>query len=67
MVLELKLQKVGKAITAVFPGEALRKLNVQTGDSIFLSESPDGFRVTAQDPNFQDVIRSTEKVMQLAK
>ena len=53
MVLELKLRKVGNSIGAVFPKEALARLNAADGDSLFLTESPDGsFRVTSRSPDF---------------
>jgi putative addiction module antidote len=47
MVAELKLRKVGNSVGVVFPKEVLAKLNVRTGDSICLTEGPDGgLRVT---------------------
>jgi putative addiction module antidote len=47
MVLELKLRKVGNSVGVVLPKEALAKLNVREGDSICLTDAPDGsLRVT---------------------
>ena len=63
MVVELKLRQVGNSVGAVLPKEALARLNVGEGDSLFLTETPDGFRVTAHDPNFEKVMKSVEKVM----
>jgi putative addiction module antidote len=47
MVLELKLRKVGNSVGVVLPKEAMAKLNVQEGDSLCLTDAPDGsLRVT---------------------
>lgn len=63
MMVELKLRQVGNSVGTVIPKEALARLNVGEGDSLFLTETPDGFRVTAHDPNFDKVMKSAEKVM----
>jgi putative addiction module antidote len=53
MVLELKLRKVGNSVGLVLPKEALSRMNVAEGDSVFLTESQDGaLRVTSQSPDF---------------
>lgn len=36
----------------ILPKEALDALNVGDGDTIYLTAGPDGFRVTANDPEF---------------
>jgi putative addiction module antidote len=47
MVLELKLRRVGNSVGVVLPKEALARLNVGEGDSLTLTEAPDGgLRVT---------------------
>ncbi len=47
MVLELKLRKVGNSVGVVLPKEALMRLKVGAGDSLTLTDSPDGsLRVT---------------------
>jgi putative addiction module antidote len=47
MVLELKLRKVGNSVGVVLPKEALSRLNVEEGDTLALTEAPDGsLRVT---------------------
>jgi putative addiction module antidote len=42
MVLELKLRKVGNSVGVVLPKEALAHLKVGAGDTISLTEAPDG-------------------------
>ena len=52
MTVELKLRKVGNSVGLVLPKEALARLNVKEGEALYLTEAPDGFRVTASDPEF---------------
>lgn len=52
MVLELKLRKVGNSVGLVLPKEALAHLKVQEGDTVTLTESQDGMRLTASSPEF---------------
>ena len=47
MVLELKVRKIGNSVGVALPREALARLNVQEGDTLTLSDAPDGrLRVT---------------------
>jgi putative addiction module antidote len=63
MVVELKLRKVGNSIGVVLPKEALARLNAAEGDSVFLTESPDGgLRVTTQSPEFAKKMKVFESV-----
>ena len=52
MVLELKLRKVGNSVGLVLPREALAHLKVEEGDTVTLTESQDGMRLTASNPEF---------------
>ena len=47
MVIELKLRKVGNSVGVVLPKEALALLKVGEGDTVALTDSPNGgLRVT---------------------
>jgi putative addiction module antidote len=63
MTLELKLRKVGNSLGAVFSKEALSRLNAKEGDSLYLTEAPDGFRITSADPDFGKQLESAQKIM----
>jgi putative addiction module antidote len=52
MILELKLRKVGNSVGVVLPKEALTHLKVAEGDTLTLTESQDGVRLTAGNPDF---------------
>ena len=64
MLVELKLRAVGNSVGVVLPKEALSHLNAEVGDTLFLTEAPDGgFRVTAHNPAFAKQMASAEKIM----
>ncbi len=52
MNLELKLRKVGNSLGVVLPKEALAHLKAEEGDSVLLTETPDGFHVSATNQDF---------------
>jgi putative addiction module antidote len=53
MVLELKLRKIGNSVGIVLPKEALAHMQVEEGDTVCLTEAPDGaLRIAASDVEF---------------
>lgn len=64
VIVELKLRALEDSVGAVFPKEALTRMVVLSGDSIYLTEFPDGrFRLTPFDPDFTDTMEIAEKGM----
>lgn len=64
MVLELKLRKVGNSVGVVLPKEALSRLDAADGDTIVLTEAPDGsFRLTANKAEFAAQMKVAEDVV----
>jgi putative addiction module antidote len=59
----LKLTRVGNSVGIVLPKEALARLHVRAGDKLYLTESPEGYRVTPYDPAFAAQFTAAEKVM----
>lgn len=59
----LKLTQVGNSLGAIFPKDLLAKLNLEKGDEIFLTESPDGYRITKSDPEFEAQMAVARDVM----
>jgi putative addiction module antidote len=49
----LKLTKIGNSTGVVLPKEVLAKLNVEQGDTVYLTEAADGMRITPYDPDFE--------------
>ena len=62
-MLALKITKVGNSAGLVLPKEALAKLRVEQGDTVFLTETPDGFRITPYDPEFERQMTLARRVM----
>ena len=59
----LKLTQIGNSVGVVLPKEALAALKLEKGDSVHLTESPDGFRLTAYDPEFGRQMKLAENIM----
>lgn len=62
-MLTLTLTAVGNAIGVVLPQEALKKLNLAQGDQLYLTESPDGFRLTPYNQAFATQMTEARRIM----
>lgn len=58
---KLKIRKVGNSAGVTLPKELLSRLNVAEGDSVILTETPDGFLVTPFDPEFEAAMDAFEE------
>jgi putative addiction module antidote len=59
----LKITKVGNSAAIILPKELLARLRVALGDTLYATESPDGVRLTASDPDFAAQMAVAEDVM----
>lgn len=59
----LKLRKIGNSVGTLIPQETLAALNVAEGDTLYLTESPDGFRLTPYDPEFEEQMKLAREIM----
>ena len=59
----LKLTQVGNSVGAIFPKEMLTRLNLAKGDELYLTESPDGLRVTVHNPEFESQMKLAREIM----
>jgi putative addiction module antidote len=63
-MLKLKVTTVGSSTGFILPKEALARLKIAKGDSVFFTEAPDGsYRLTAYDPEFKRQMALAEAVM----
>ena len=62
-MIALKLTRVGNSTGVVLPKEALARLKVNAGDTVYLTESPDGFRITPYEPGFEEQMEVARGVM----
>lgn len=59
----LKLTQIGNSVGAVFPKELLVQLKLEKGDTFYVTESPDGLRITPNDPVFEAQMQLAREVM----
>lgn len=59
----LKITKIGNSAGIVLPKELLARLRVGLGDEVYVSEAPDGIRITASDPSFAEQMEVAERIM----
>jgi putative addiction module antidote len=62
-MVKLKLTTVGSSTGLILPKEVLSRLYVVKGDSVFLTESPDGVRITPYNPEFEEQMTLARKFM----
>ena len=62
-MVKLKLTTVGSSTGLMLPKAVLARLNVVKGDSVFLTESPDGVRITPYNPEFEEQMTLARKFM----
>jgi putative addiction module antidote len=59
----LKLTKIGNSLGLILPKEVLARLKLAKGDEIFITESPEGYRITPHNPAFEAQMKAARKVM----
>jgi len=59
----LKLTQIGNSVGKVLPKEALARLKLGKGASIFLTETPDGYALTPCDPALEEEIKAGREFM----
>jgi putative addiction module antidote len=63
MNIPLKVTQIGNSLGVILPKEALTALNVEKGDTVMLTPAPGGFRITANDPAFEERMEIARKIM----
>ncbi|MEO6911643.1 MAG: AbrB/MazE/SpoVT family DNA-binding domain-containing protein [Edaphobacter sp.] len=59
----MKITTIGNSVGIVLPKEVLRKLRVAKGDSLYLSDTPEGIQLTPYDQNFAEEMDAAKRVM----
>jgi putative addiction module antidote len=59
----LKLTQIGNSVGLILPKEVLAKLDVTKGDEVYLTESPDGVRLTVHNPEFEAQMKAAREIM----
>ena len=61
--MELKLRKVGNSVALIVPKHVREKMGVKEGDTLYLTETPDGYRIGPYDPEFSRQMELAEEGM----
>ena len=55
--------RIGNSTGVILPKEVTARLKVKQGDTVFLTETPDGYSITAYDPEFESQMESARRGM----
>jgi putative addiction module antidote len=60
----LTITSIGNSVGVVLPKEVISEMNVQKGDKLFLTRTPEGgYRITPYDPEFEEKMAIARKIM----
>lgn len=62
-MVKLKLTTVGTSTGVVLPKEVLSRLKVEKGDTLYLTEAPDGYRLSPYNPDFERQMTIARRVI----
>lgn len=60
-MLKVKVRKIGNSLGAILPGEVAARLRVKEGDSLSVTETPDGIQLSPYDPEFEAAMAAFEQ------
>jgi putative addiction module antidote len=63
MATTVKVTTVGNSVGIVLPKEILARLNVKKGDTLYVTETPDGVQLTPYDEKFVRVMEAAGQIM----
>lgn len=59
----LKLTQIGNSVGVILPKEVLAQLKLEKGDTVYLTNSPEGLRLTPHDPAFEEQMKTARDIM----
>lgn len=59
----LKVTQIGNSVGVILPKEVLARLKVQKGDSLFLTDLPDGVTLRPYDDEFAEQMTLAREIM----
>ncbi len=66
-MIQAKVTTVGNSLGLVLSKEAIARLHVKKGDTVYLWESPEGYTLTPYDKAFIQQMKLAEEIMQKEK
>jgi putative addiction module antidote len=65
--MELKLTNIGNSVGMILPKEMRDKMKVGNGDAVYLTETPEGYKISPYDPEFDKEMTAARKLMKKRK
>jgi putative addiction module antidote len=59
----LKLTQIGNSVGVILPKEALTRLRLEKGQTVFLTETPEGLVLTPYDPALEEQVQAGRAFM----
>ena len=59
----LKLTQIGNSVGVILPKEVLARLKLVKGDTVYLTENPDGVTLSPNDPVFELQLNAARGIM----
>lgn len=59
----LKIRRIGNSLGLVLPKEVLARLRLDEGDQVYITEAPDGYRLTPMNQEFAGQMEEAESIM----
>ena len=59
----LKLTQIGNSVGVILPKEVLARLKLSKGDTLHVTETPDGIALTPYDPGFEEQVELGREFM----
>lgn len=66
-MVRLKARAVGNSTGLTLPKEVTDRLKIHSGDTVYLTEAPDGYRLTPYNPEFAKQMEVAESIMRRYK
>ena len=58
----LKLTQIGNSVGVILPKDMLARLKVEKGDTLHVTDTPDGIRLTPHDPRFAAQMKHVRRI-----
>ena len=60
---KLKITQIGNSLGVILPKEILSRLKLEKGDTVFVTDTPDGVALTLYDETFDAQMAEARKIM----
>jgi putative addiction module antidote len=61
--MKLEIKKIGNSTGIILPKALLTRLGLAQGDSVVVTETPDGFKITRKEETFERGVEIARKAM----